>query len=165
MKKLIKFTLAAFLLALFAGQTANAQNYDMAFGIRAGGTNGLTFKGKTSANSALEVILGAYPTGPSLTVLGEAYATPASFVGFYAGGGAHARSNAWNNDRENVFFGPIVYAPDERAFGLDAIFGIEFTTPVLPLAFSLDAKPFVEWTNRDNTYIGYDIGLGAKLAF
>ncbi|MCD7971006.1 MAG: hypothetical protein LUF87_11720 [Alistipes sp.] len=146
MKKCI-FTLT---LLLFTVLAAGAQNYKWAGGVRFGGaTGGVTVKHKFDSANALEGIL-AFPWKDGFTAT-ALYERHLPIIGegfeFYYGLGAHLGS--W----EHRF-----------SLGVDAVVGLEFRVPALPLAFSLDYKPAFNIVRKTKFYMA-DIALGAKYIF
>ena len=141
----------------------NSESYKWAIGFRAGGTDGLTVKAKTSRSTAIEGILGWWNHGFSVTGLFEKHVN-AGVPGlyWYYGGGGHAafetrdtfyrgRYDRWND-----------YGRDEMAIGVDGIIGLEYKIVPIPFAISLDLKPFVEVGNGGTVFGALDPGLGIK---
>ncbi len=155
---------------LFAQQKQAAENadYTNAIGIRFGGTTGLDFKHKFSSLNAIELILGAYPNSFGLTALYERnVSTQVTGLNLYLGAGGHiARAYDYNygyfkNDRyyyyRNYNYGPVL--------GIDGIAGVEYRIPKVPLAISVDVKPYAEFYSGYGTYFNLDPGLGIKFTF
>lgn len=71
------------------------------------------------------------------------------------------------NDDFNFYYGVgghLGAAYSRFAIGVDAIVGLEYCIPGVPLALSLDYKPFVNFvTPRINGL--WDFGLGIKFTF
>lgn len=174
--KTIKIIIAFFLITLgsgnyLSGQSPDAINpvegsvYRTAIGMRAGGTSGLTIKQFTSERMALEGILGIWPNSLSLTGLLEFYApSAANGLSWYYGFGGHL---AFETAR-------IYYARDdfryvnreaEVGLGIDGIVGIEYKIVPIPVALSLDVKPFIEVNTKGLAFMALDPGLGIKFAF
>lgn len=154
-----------FLFLLTMSQQIKAQSN--AIGVRLGGTSGITLRGAVGQGAAIEAIIGGYPYGPSVTLLGEAHKSLGTVFSLYAGGGAHIRfGRDWYRERNCYpLYGCYTYQNGETGVGVDLIGGVEAKIPALPLAFSLDLKPFLEWTNENKQYAGYDVGLGIKIVF
>ncbi len=164
----IKIALA-FAAMLFSIESYSQSNYNTAIGLRAGGTSGLTIKGFTGSSTALEGILGLWPSGFSATLLVEKYvpAFNVSGLNWYYGGGGHA---SFYTGRIYRPYGPRpyrYYEYRENAFGLgiDGIAGIEYKIPEAPIAFSLDFKPFMEINTYGGVFFAIDPGIGIKVAF
>lgn len=141
--------------------------YRNAFGLRAGQTSGITYKHITSYNNAIEIIAGVSPFAFSLTGLYERY-VPSGTTGlqFYFGGGGHI-GNSYSYARYRDEFGNRYYRnySNGPALGVDGIMGIEYKIRRVPLAFSFDLKPNVEFVPGYAAYGSIDPGLGIKIAF
>jgi hypothetical protein len=48
---------------------------------------------------------------------------------------------------------------------MDGIIGIEYKIAPIPLAVSLDMKPFFEMNTNGRAYLSLDPGIGVKVAF
>lgn len=145
--------------------------YTNAFGLRAGETSGITYKHITPGNNALEIIGGVSPFAFSITGLFERY-VPSGVNGlrFYFGGGGHlANSYDYGYVRYRDEFGRNYYYYrtyyNGPGFGVDGIAGIEYKIRRVPLAFSFDLKPNLEFIPGYAAYGSIDPGLGIKLAF
>lgn len=164
-----KFLIGLLLLSLtavHAQQNSGSGAYKNAFGLRGGGTSGLTFKHRFSENHALELIL---DTRPGITGLYEKYnSTGTAGLSWYFGGGAHFATYRqrdyfviYRNDRYYYYhtyrYGPVA--------GIDLIAGLEYKIPAAPVAFSLDVKPNIETDGGDYLFMSLDPGLGIKIAF
>jgi hypothetical protein len=143
-----------FLLAvlLFAGMNnAAAQPYRHAAGIRAGYSNGISYKGfLLHQMSAFEADILYNRHGLNVGVLYEYHLEPfhkSSRTFVYLGGGAFG--GEWEN---------------EFSLGLAAVAGMEYTLRDLPLNFSIDWKPML------NIYAVFepallDFGLSIRYRF
>ncbi|MEP0984422.1 hypothetical protein [Ekhidna sp.] len=161
--------LATILISLFfvapltAQQLKTGTSYKTAIGVRGLGTSGLTIKHFTHSNKAIEGIIGFYPNAFSATLLVERYAPAFNEPGlnWYYGIGGHiaTQSDVVRNDglyrRETSEFG----------LGIDGIFGIEYKIQEVPIAMSLDFKPFFEVDTDGDAFIALDPGLGIKVTF
>lgn len=144
----------------------NKTTYRTAFGLRGGVTSGFTVKQFVSDLGAIEGIVGIWPNSLTLTALYEQHVN-AGVPGLYMyyGGGAHAAFGTgrihyyeYNNRRD-------FYARGDIGIGMDGILGIEYKIQPIPLAISLDMKPFFEVNTNGRTYLSLDPGLGVKVAF
>lgn len=162
----IKFVIAGFLLCA-AIQNADAQ-YRTAIGVRLGGTSGFTIKHQIMRPLYIEGILGAFGDGFSVTGLLEKNTgfTNAKGLYLYYGGGAHL---AFYNGREgyNNRFGRNVkdHNDNDVGIGINLILGLEYKLPTLPLAFSLDLKPFIEFGSGGYVDFAPDPSFGLKFTF
>ena len=157
--------LLVFILACATYQ-AHAQQYNTAIGLRFGGTSGLTIKHAYRPSMTFEGIVGGFPNGFSITGLVEknqlAFNTPG--LNWYYGGGAHV---SVYNGRSTLYnrFGRELEYPDANdvGFGIDGIIGLEYRLPDnVPIAFSLDFKPFIEITTNGYAGFAMDPSLGVK---
>ncbi|TND08322.1 MAG: hypothetical protein FD123_2353 [Bacteroidetes bacterium] len=176
MKTIYRFSgITVIMLTSFCAgaQTANgtgSSDYKTAVGIRAGGTSGLTFKRFTGSGNAFEVIAGAWSYGFSVTGLYERHANAgAPGLNWYYGGGAHvAAETGWVYYRNYYYDRRYDYfyrAGNDFGIGVDGIIGLEYKIKPIPFAVSLDLKPFVEVNTAGGAYLGFDPGLGIKVAF
>ncbi len=147
MKKLI----VAAVCLLFSAATLSAQDYNWAIGVRGGGmASGLTVKHNISATNAWEGVLNTwYGKGVGLSGLYE-WTMPVITDGFsfYYGVGAHLGfgSDSW--------FG----------VGADGVVGLEYKIPTVPIAVSLDYRPYLNFA-KDFYFGAYDFGFGVKFCF
>lgn len=160
-----KVKLAALVMVLVFSMPSRAQDYSTSIGARVGGTSGVAIKHFYSRNMAFEGLLGFFGNGTSVTALVEKHQPALDTKGlkFYYGAGAHV---AFYNGRyyyRNGFWRDINYYDQrEAAFGVNGIVGLEYTIADLPIAFSLDFKPFVEV--GPGGYVGFspDPSVGIK---
>lgn len=151
--------------ALHPHVAINTYSNTTAIGVRGIGTSGLTIKHFTSSSTALEGILGFGPDAFSLTLLRERYANAFNERGlnwYYGIGGHLAVQTDW------VYYDGIRGYRREKGdvgIGIDGIFGIEYKINEVPIALSLDFKPFVEVTTNGDVYPALDPGLGIKFTF
>jgi len=164
--KLIGNTIIIFFL--FAYSIAHAQ-YRTAIGLRVGGTSGITVKHQFMDRFYGEAILGSFSNGFSLTGLVEKMAPVVNAEGlyFYYGGGAHV---AIYNNREIFYshFGREVKYHDNNdvAVGINVIGGLEYKLPDnIPIAISIDVKPFIEIGSGGYVGFAFDPSLGFKFTF
>jgi len=146
--------------------TSYKTTYRNAIGIRAGGTSGITFKHFLNSSDAIEGILGLWPNAIGITVLYERNVGIQGAPGlhFYYGGGAHfnAATGDYYAYRDDYWYH---YRHDGIGVGIDGIMGIEYKIPPIPMAISLDLKPFIEASNYGTFYAGFDPSIGIKVAF
>ncbi len=145
----------------------NKTNYNTAIGLRAGGTSGLTIKHFFGSANAIEGIVGIWPNTISLTGLYEKnVGAGVAGLNFYYGGGAHisAGTNSYYDYRRDGYY-YYRYPNGSPGLGIDGIVGLEYKIPPIPIAISLDLKPFVEVNSIGRIYTAIDPGLGIKVAF
>lgn len=145
----------------------NTPDYKIAVGLRAGETSGLTIKQRVGHSSALEGIIGVWYQGLSVTVVYEKYtpAFDAEGLNWYYGGGGHAAfdmnytfHNHWGDRYYHYHAGGV-------GLGVDGILGLEYKIPPVPIAISLDVKPFLEVNTLGGVWLSLDPGLGIKITF
>jgi hypothetical protein len=166
--KFVKHISALILVACISAPAVGQQlktgtSYNTAIGVRGLGTSGLTIKHFTESNKAIEGIIGFYPNAFSATLLVERYAPAFSEPGlkWYYGIGGHVatQSDVVSND------GLYRRETSEVGLGIDGIFGIEYKIREVPIAMSLDFKPFFEVATDGDAFIALDPGLGIKVTF
>lgn len=165
--KLIKLIVAAAFLCLtgsiHAQQLKTGTTYNTAVGVRALGTSGLSVKHFTNRSTALEGIVGFYPNSFSVTLMLERYSPAFDVAGlnWYYGLGGHmaSRSDFGRYD------GRYRRETSELGLGVDGIFGIEYKIDRIPIAVSLDFKPFLEVATDGHAFMALDPGLGIKVTF
>jgi len=139
--------------------------YKTALGIRIGGTSGATVKHFFKPATAIEGILGTFGNGFSVTGLVEknAQAFDVQGLNWYYGGGAHV---AFYNGRDHYWVeGRHVRYRDDSdiGIGINGIIGLEYMLPDnIPVAFSLDLKPFIEIDSDGDVGVAPDLALGIK---
>ncbi len=153
------------ILTLIFIRVTKAQ-YNTSIGIRIGGTSGVTAKYFYKPSTAVEGIIGTFGDGFSITGLMEKYSPVYNANGLYVyyGGGAHV---AFYNDRDNytTHFGREVdyHKNNDVGFGVNGIVGIEYRLPEgIPIAISLDLKPFIEIGSGGYVAFAPDPSIGVK---
>ncbi|GAB4382636.1 MAG: hypothetical protein Kow0075_14530 [Salibacteraceae bacterium] len=139
-----------------------SSSYNLAFGVRAGGTSGITVKYFTSSSSALEAIVGFGPNYFGITGLYEIYvpAFNVSGLNWYYGGGGHAV--VFNSKKPWFELPGNYYTANAVGLGVDGIVGLEYKIPPIPIAVSIDLKPLINVTTTGNIGWSIDPGLGVK---
>jgi len=170
-KVMMKLGIAVGFFLLSVGVT-NAQYtpvfrtpYQTAIGIRVGGTSGATVKHFFRPATAVEGILGTFGNGFSLTGLVEKNAQAFDVVGlnWYYGGGAHIAF--YNGNHHYNVYGRDLHYRDSHdvGIGINGIIGLEYILPDdIPVAFSLDFKPFIEIDSDGDVGVAPDLALGIK---
>lgn len=154
MKKYVRSLGGLVVLALLAFP-AFSQPYTAGIGARAGLYLGLTAKVNLDDHSALELIGETRRKGVLATVLYEYHFTfdrVDDGLRLYLGGGGHASylSSSYINTVAGGFT-----RQEGFGVGLDAIVGLEYTFPSIPINLSVDYKPaFFFWdrlrVSKDN---------------
>lgn len=157
-------------LMLLTATRGAAQDYNTALGLRFGGTTGFDIKHNYGTNSAFEGIVGFFDNGLSLTFLWEKH--PQAFdvrgLHWYYGAGPHV---AFYNDNDGRFgWGGSRQLEDrdggDVGIGINAIIGLEYVFPDnVPIAISIDLKPFIEFSTEGKVGAAPDPGLGIKFLF
>lgn len=139
------------LLSFTAATRLDAQDYNWGIGVRGGiVTSSVSVKYNFDPVSSFEGmvdfakgfnIIALYER--NLPVIGEGFR-------FYYGFGANIGS--WHKYR------------DEFTLGIDGIVGLEYKIPSVPLAFSVDYKPFLNLVGHTKFHAD-DFGLTVKVAF
>ena len=163
-----KFILKCVLVGLlYCFQHFNLQaQFNMAAGIRIGGTNGLTVKHFYKPEFAVEGILGTFGNGFSLTALIEkyqpVYEAPGLFV--YYGGGAHLAIYNGSNTYHSNFGREVDYRKgNDVGFGINGVVGLAYRLPNnIPIAFSLELKPFIEVGSAGYVSVAPDPAIGIQ---
>lgn len=162
MKKTLLLLVSAFTI-LFVADSAKAQDYNTAVGLKFGGyENGISVKHFTDESTALEGVLGFRRGGLVITGLYEihqpAFNTPK--LKFYYGFGAHAGSVGAGRYRK--LGGDEVFQDSKILIGADGVLGLEYVLPSSPIAFSLDLNPRIELAGP---FFDLAPGLGVKYTF
>jgi len=139
--------------------------YKTSLGIRLGGTSGATVKHFFRPATAVEGILGTFGNGFSVTGLVEknAQAFDVEGLNWYYGGGAHIAF--YNGNRYHWMEGRNIHYRDNNdvGLGINGIIGLEYILPDdIPVAFSLDLKPFIEIDSDGDVGVAPDLALGIK---
>lgn len=174
--RLYTFQMRRSVLLLLFGAIAwygNAQykpNYQFAVGIRAGSeaaTCGLTLKAKLSNHAAIEGLIGYTNKGLAGTLLYQHHFKLLDIPTFhgYAGAGMHYTAHTGYDNYISRTSRELTYQNGGRAYGLDAVVGLEYKFPSCPIAVSIDLKPYFEWVQLNSYNKGIDKSIGVKLAF
>jgi hypothetical protein len=164
--KMKKWFLAAALLVICACSALHAQRAPYTFGIgaRAGLYLGLTGKYNFDGHSAIEVIGETRRKGVLVTGLYEYHFTLDGIddaLRLYLGAGGHVAYLS------SAYINTIPGAPVRRdglALGLDAIVGLEYTFPAIPINISIDYKPAFHYWDRLRVATD-NVGLAIRYVF
>lgn len=128
----------------------SAQGYKWGAGIRAGGhMSGVSLQYNIDGVNGVEGILSIpYKGGFTATALYERF-VPVISHGFYFYYGLGGHVGKWDK---------------KFALGVDAITGLEYRIPSVPLAVSLDYKPVFNIASRTKFYL-FDFGLAIRVRF
>lgn len=146
---------------------AQTPGFTFSLGVRGGEPLGITAKYFISDLHAVEGIVSFWPWGPGITGLYEIHAAAFDVEGLflYYGGGAHVRQfrgGRWGN---RIHTSDFRYTYRGAAIGIDAIVGMEYKLPPIPITISLDLKPMIEFTTAGKAFLGMDPGLSVRYVF
>ena len=146
-----KFVIALSLLSLMAVTKLSAQNYNWAIGVRGGiTTSSVTVKYNFDPANSIEGMVD-FVKGFNIIALYERN-VPVIADGFNFYYGAGANLGSWHDH------------DDKFTAGIDGIIGLEYKIASIPLAFSLDYKPFLNFVGHTGFHAA-DFGLTIKVAF
>lgn len=142
-------------------------SYKTAIGLRAGETSGLSVKRFFGEKVAVEGIVGVWNNGLSTTILYEKYSPAFHLNGlnWYYGAGAHAVFEVGYNFHHHWGDRYYHYHHDGVGLGIDGVVGMEYKIPTIPLALSIDFKPYFEINTNGGIWTSLDPGLGLKIIF
>ncbi len=140
--------------------------YKTAVGIRAGGTTGATVKHFYNATTAFEGIVGSFGNGISITGLIEKFQPVYNAEGLsvYYGGGMHlAFYNGQGSQHSHIGHEVDYHKDNDFGLAVNGIVGLEYRMPEkVPIAVSLDLKPFLEFGSGGYVVGGLDPSIGVK---
>ncbi|MDA3819536.1 MAG: hypothetical protein PF590_03590 [Candidatus Delongbacteria bacterium] len=153
----MKKILFTFMLAFVVSFSVQAQ-YKAAIGLRGGLSQGITYKQMMGGGSAFEFIGATRWQGINLTVLYERQNSLGGVEGLYYFYGFGGHIGFW----DTAYLPHGWYEDDESGskmvIGGDAILGIEYCIPTVPISISVDWKPAFN-------FIGYSGFWGDNGAF
>lgn len=155
------------LILISSGNCLYAQRpYETALGVRLGGTSGFTIKHTFKPTMTFEGIIGGFANGFSLTGLIEKNLPAFNEKGlsWYYGGGGHLAAYNGRNMYYNRFGREVDYRErNDIGFGINGIVGLEYRLPDnVPISFSVDVKPFIEFSTQGNVGMAMDPSVGVK---
>ena len=142
--------------------------YRTSAGLRLGGTSGVTVKHFYRETMAWEGILGTFGNGFSVTALLEKHLPfeGAQGLRFYYGGGAHLAF--YEGPASRGSFGREVdyRSGNDMGIGINGVIGLEYRLPDnIPIAISIDLKPFIEVGTGGRVAAAPDPSFGIKFIF
>jgi hypothetical protein len=144
----------------------NSSTYNTGIGLRGGLTSGFTVTHFFSGNEAFIGILGYRGHSWSLTAMYGRFANAYNITGlyWYYGYGAHLSMAGHHTGRfaERDYYH---HHDDEFGIGIDGLVGMEYKIPQIPIAVSLELKPFLEINSGSHFWFAADPGIGIKLTF
>ena len=162
--------ISGFLLCFaLAGFSQSAQK---AIGIRGGLSSGFEYRVFSSEQSSYKVLLSTRRQGVQLTGLKEFHEPGVFDLGdefsFIYGVGAHVGFETWHTHYYDEFF-PYERLSERKTgliAGLDALAGIEYTIPAIPIVFGLEAKPYFNLFGKNFFQVQlFDIAFTVKYTF
>jgi len=155
------------LILTYNGSYVYAQSpYESAIGVRLGGTSGFTIKHTFKPTMTFEGIIGGFANGFSLTGLIEKNLPAFNEKGltWYYGGGGHLAAYNGRSMYYNRFGREVDYRQrNDIGFGINGIVGLEYRLPDnVPISFSVDVKPFIEFSSEGNVGMAMDPSVGVK---
>ena len=168
-----KIFFLAFIL-FFSFTIASAQAYKAGLGARGGWTSGFTAKYIIKEGMGIEGIIstGYHYHGYQAVGLFEIH-KPAftkneveGFTWFYGGGAHFGGGYHYVIYHPGPGWGGYYKEHNYVAFGIDAIFGLEYKIPDIPFTVGADVKPFVDFvTDRDAPYGFWDSAVSFRYIF
>lgn len=135
-------------LLLSSALAGFSQSAQKAIGIRGGLSSGFEYRVFSGDQSSYKVLLSTRRQGLQLTVLKEFHEPDVFDLGeefsFIYGVGAHVGFETWRTHYYDDFF-PYELLTERKTgliAGLDALAGIEYTIPAIPIVFGLEVKPY-----------------------
>jgi hypothetical protein len=145
---------------LFVFGKAEAQDYNRSVGLRAGLSQGITYKQFLNRQDAAEGILSIRWGGFNITGLYERHTGAFDVDGlyFYYGAGGHigfwdGYNHPWFNDNDS-----------HTVIGIDGIIGLEFVFNEIPFNVSLDWKPGINLIGSTKFW-GDELALSFRFMF
>lgn len=135
-------------LLLCAALAGFSQGTNRAVGIRGGVSSGFEYRVFSEEQGSYKVLLSTRKDGLQLTGLKEFHRPDVFDAGqelsFVYGVGAHVGFESWHVDRYYPYAPYALYAEKRTGViaGLDALAGLEYTIPTLPLVAGIEAKPY-----------------------
>lgn len=153
-----KIAIASFFLICGLARAQSA-GYHTGIGLRFGSDLGFTVKTQ-AGKGYFEGIVGTGYRAFMVTGLYEVYfpAFQRNDFHWFVGGGAHfGFFDRWYGygyyDRHGHYRYDYAYGYGEPTFGIDGIAGLEYKFPSVPIAMSLDIKPFINLYRYDYGFV------------
>ena len=153
-----KQLLSLLLLALVAVANAQISGYKDAIGVKYFPTS-LSYKHFVNDKNAVEGLFYLWTYGVRATGLYQFYNPLKGFdldnLNWYWGVGAHA--HFWNNHWSTIYPG----RSSSASIGVDAVLGVDFKVPNIPLNVSIDWQPSLNLTGYTGGFWGWG-GVGIR---
>lgn len=168
----MKNTIILFLI-IFSGTQLQSQDVRTSLGLRGGGTSGITFKYIDADDTGFELIAGWREGGFRLTGLLQKYKPIATNkvpnLYLVTGFGAHAgyiHYDAYNNYYHEDYYYYRYYTKTKPVIGIDAMAAVEYHFESVPIQFSIDYKPYIEFFGRKTFRMDlWDLGFSLRYMF
>ncbi len=154
---------------------AMGQDYSGSAGFRGGYSAGINFKGFVDEYKAVEALVSWRNGGMQFAMLAESYRPIlleySEHIFMYSGYGAHAGYTRWYEryTGTHTINGNPTYFYQRRVspvIGADAILGLEYRMYRIPLALSLDVKPYIEFFGeRFIEFMPADMAFSLRITF
>jgi hypothetical protein len=166
MRRALILGLVLFTLPAFSQYNTNA-HYKTAIGLRAGGPSALTIKHFMGPTLAMDGILSVWNNGMRVQVLAEKHVNALDVPGlhWYFGAGPQVSfydERYWYNNGRDRYYR---YEDDQFGLGVCGVVGLEYKAPPIPVAFSLDLIPTVEFVSDGDMWTDFNPGIGMKFTF
>jgi len=143
----MKHFLISGILLCFA-LTGFSQSTEKAIGIRGGLSSGFEYRVFSGDQSSYKALFSFRRSGLQLTGLKEFHQPDVFNIGedisFVYGVGAHVGFESWHTDQNYDYppYDPYRARKSGLIAGLDALAGLEYTIPTVPLVAGLEVKPY-----------------------
>ncbi len=166
-KKAIGLALLSFILLISSQSTLNAQQKN-AIGLRLGYVPGITYKRYFANNGGVELILQTGYRGILFTGLYEWHfpfpTAPGLFAYVGVGGHIGGYNRVWGYRKGKGPYDDVYIYESRPSVGIDAIVGLEYRIPSVPITLGLDIKPSIDFYYR-SAYGRYDGALSIRFRF
>ncbi|MEZ5084427.1 MAG: hypothetical protein R2750_13430 [Bacteroidales bacterium] len=161
------------LLIIITASLAQTQEVRSSLGLRGGGTSGITFKYIDADDTGFELIAGWREGGFRLTGLLQKYKPIATNkvpnLNLVTGIGAHAGYIHYdmyaNYYHENYYYYGY-YTKTKPVIGIDAMAAVEYHFESVPIQFSIDYKPYMEFFGKKGFRVDlWDFGFSLRYMF
>ena len=137
------------LLFLISHLTLSAQDFNEAFGVRAGYRAGVMYKNCFDYENSLQAMMNFQRGGVQLTFVRQFYQPfitgSMHKIFFYYGVGGHLGYSRWSNEQYIIQGEKYNRREFSVGIGIDANLGLEYHSPKRPVIIALDYLPFFEF--------------------
>jgi hypothetical protein len=149
----------------------SAQNYTREAGIRAGVTSGLTYRQYLNENLSYEALMSFRKSGLQFTLVRQVHEQPIFEVShnLYLLYGYGGHLGFFNDYEYEILYNSDVYYTKRKftpVAGVDGFAALEYRLYDLPLSFSVDYKPYFEFSAYEFFRINlWDFAFALKYRF